>query len=413
MRDAAARRPFTGHGDFARPPVIKFASVLALLMAVIVGVGAVLFAWTGIYSVAASEGHWPVTRWFLEFAMRRSVATHALALEGPPRFSETMVRRGLGHFVGACAPCHGAPGERRNEVVRNMLPPPPDLAVQAPAWSDEQLFWIVKHGLKYTGMPAWPAQERDDEVWAMVAFLRRLPQLSPGDYRSLARKDLLSLPTEAEPMEPLGGMAERSRSVLVTCARCHGVRGEGGGEGAFPRLAGQSRTYLEASLRAYAAGSRPSGIMQPIARELDGPTIAEIAGYFAAIAPPPPAAPPVAGPPGAAPAAQLGAAIARDGIPGRDIAGCSSCHDPQGYAPNPFYPSLAGQSAEFLDGQLRLWRRGVRGGSAAAPIMEEVSKRLSDREIAALAAYYSALVPEDRRPGFSAADERERSLPPS
>jgi hypothetical protein len=57
MRDPAARRPFTGHGDVAQPPVIKFASALVLLMAVVIGVGAVLFAWTGIYSVAASEGH--------------------------------------------------------------------------------------------------------------------------------------------------------------------------------------------------------------------------------------------------------------------------------------------------------------------------------------------------------------------
>jgi cytochrome c553 len=110
---------------------------------------------------------------------------------------------------------------------------------------------------------------------------------------------------------------------------------------------------------------------------------------------------------------ELGAAIARDGIPGRGVAGCSSCHDPEGYASNPLYPSLAGQSAEFLDGQLRLWRRGVRGGSAAAPIMEEVSKRLNDRDIAALAAYYSALVPEGRRQGLSADEERERSPPPS
>ena len=72
-------------------------------------------------------------------------------------------------------------------------------------------------------------------------------------------------------------MAERLRSALVTCARCHGARGEGGGKGAFPRLAGQSQPYLAAALRAYASGSRPSGIMQPIARELDEKTIGEIA----------------------------------------------------------------------------------------------------------------------------------------
>jgi cytochrome c553 len=381
--------------------VIRILIGVAVLIAASLGAGAVLFAWIGLYSVAASEGHWPVTRWFLEFAMRRSVATHALTLEASPAMSEAMVLRGLGHFVGACAPCHGAPGEPRNEVVRNMLPPPPDLARQAPTWRDEQLFWIVKHGLKYTGMPAWPAQQRDDEVWAMVAFLRRLPDLAPDEYRSLARKDLLSLPAEAEPMEPLGDLAERSRSALVTCARCHGVRGEGGGKGAFPRIAGQSQPYLAAALRAYATGSRPSGIMQPIARELDEKTIGEIAAYFAAIDPRDRAS--------AAPQtgsdAPLGAAIARDGLPERGIAPCSSCHEPDGAAANPLYPSLAGQSAEFLDGQLRLWRDGVRGGSAAAPIMETLADGLTDREIAALATYYSSLRPQGRRPGHATAGE--------
>ena len=55
-----------------------------------------------------------------------------------------------------------------------MLPPPPELSKAAKEWKDEELFWIVKHGIKYTGMPSWVAAERDDEVWSVVAFLKRL-----------------------------------------------------------------------------------------------------------------------------------------------------------------------------------------------------------------------------------------------
>ena len=76
-----------------------------------------------------------------------------------------------------------------------------------------------------------------------------------------------------------------------------------------------------------------------------------------------------------------------------------------GPAANPLYPSLAGQSAAFLDGQLRLWRDGVRGGSAAAPIMENLTDGLTDREITALAAYYSNLRPQGRRRGHATAEE--------
>ena len=68
-----------------------------------------------------------------------------------------------------------------------MLPRPPDLAVIAPTYETRELFAIVKHGLKLTGMPAWPAQHRDDEVWAMAAFLRVLPELDRETYRELSR----------------------------------------------------------------------------------------------------------------------------------------------------------------------------------------------------------------------------------
>ena len=67
-----------------------------------------------------------------------------------------------------------------------MLPEPPYLGGVVESWKPEQLFWIVKHGLKYTGMPSWPALSRDDEVWSVVAFLQRLPGMKPETYRGLA-----------------------------------------------------------------------------------------------------------------------------------------------------------------------------------------------------------------------------------
>ena len=73
------------------------------------------------------------------------------------------------HAILSFAPDH--------PTAREMLPPPPDLSKAAPQWKERELFWIVKNGLKYTGMPAWPSRQRDDEVWAVVAFLRRLPDL--------------------------------------------------------------------------------------------------------------------------------------------------------------------------------------------------------------------------------------------
>ncbi|MFN2428348.1 MAG: cytochrome c, partial [Candidatus Binatia bacterium] len=70
-------------------------------------------------------------------------------------------------------------------IAAAMTPKPPDLRTVALTFDPEELFYIVKHGIKFTGMPAWPALERDDEVWAVVAFLRMLPTLDPGEYLEL------------------------------------------------------------------------------------------------------------------------------------------------------------------------------------------------------------------------------------
>jgi mono/diheme cytochrome c family protein len=132
---------------------------------VLLAVGALLFAWSGLYSVAASRGHWAPVRWFLTFAMQNSVETHAPETPVPPLSDPGLVQLGAAHYYGGCAPCHGAPGDPGSPVVNRMLPDPPPLAGAAHEWTANELFWIVKNGIKYTGMPAWPAEERADEVW--------------------------------------------------------------------------------------------------------------------------------------------------------------------------------------------------------------------------------------------------------
>src|SRR5687767_3971592 len=144
-----------------------------------------LFLWSGIYTVAASRGHWAVTEWLLTFAMRNSVKTHAQGIEVPPLGNADLVTLGAAHFHSGCAYCHGAPGIPISPIARAMLPPPPDLATNMRSWRDRELFWIIKHGIKYTGMPAWSVQQRDDEVWALAAFVRRLPGLDAARYREL------------------------------------------------------------------------------------------------------------------------------------------------------------------------------------------------------------------------------------
>src|SRR5690606_26342544 len=179
---------------------------------------------------------------------------------------------------------------------------------------------------------------------------------------------------------------------------------QGRGNGAYPRLAGNSRAYLLGSLKAYAAGERHSGMMQPVAAVLSEEQISLLADHFAAL----PAALPSDDPErtpveesssdapitrGRAAAIQRGKSIAQNGVPGREVPSCVDCHGPADGPRAEMYPSLSGQYAGYLALQLKLFRAGHRGGTPSAHLMEPVVARMSDEDIQDLAAYYSSLRP--------------------
>lgn len=335
-----------------------------------------LIAWSGIYNVAASRGHWPMVEWLLRFGMENSVETHALGIVAPRLDDPDLVRLGAAHFLGGCASCHGAPGAPPGTAARHMLPPPPDLRSRIGRWSDPELFWIVKHGIKYTGMPSWPAQERDDEVWAAVAFLRVLPGLDAARYRTLAWGDVSDEPEDGAEVALAGGGA----GAIVACARCHGAEGRSPESRLVPRLHGQPAEMLLQALRDFAVGERSSGVMQPVASALTDRAAIEVARYYAGLPPLPRQGVPV----------EAGRALATEGNATAEIPACRSCHDRDALS---IYPRLAGQSARYLENRLRVMRSATRERTATQQIMMPIARRLTDRQIVELSAHFASLQP--------------------
>lgn len=145
---------------------------------------ALLFIYSGIYNVAATDPHTQLEYFVLNTTMENSVRRHAQGIAAPS-FSDSMVNRGLEHFRDNCVTCHGAPGVGAGAIGKGITPSPPDLAEEAKDWAAQELFWIIKHGIKMSGMPAWGPTHKDEELWAIVAFVRQLPELSPEDYQAM------------------------------------------------------------------------------------------------------------------------------------------------------------------------------------------------------------------------------------
>ncbi|GHA85508.1 c-type cytochrome [Cognatilysobacter bugurensis] len=360
----------------------------------VAAIGGLLFVALGLPSIAASQPHWPVTKRLLEIVMTHTVRMRTLGEQAPPLDDPALVLRGAGHYATGCAPCHSAPGQRASLIVQGMLPSPPKLPEDMHNLAPSEMFWIVKHGLKYTSMPAWPAPKREDEVWAMVAFLRALPSLDPAEYRRLAYGELMPEAGIGRDGAYLATLQTPPQTALANCARCHGEDGTGRGLGAFPKLAGQRETYLLASLRAYGSGERHSGVMQPIAAGLSDPQMRALARHYASLAPT--GATPAVGTPAANPGhdADLiarGERLATDGDAPRRIPACRQCHGPGAVVRHPLHPDLANQYRDYLALQLQLFRDGHRGGTPRAHVMRHAALALTPGDIDALSAYYASL----------------------
>ncbi|QWF17074.1 c-type cytochrome [Lysobacter capsici] len=140
--------------------------------------------YSGVYNVAADEPHTRGMYALLETARVRSIAVRADALQVPADLDDqARIRQGAGNYAAMCAGCHLAPGEESTELSKGLYPAPPDLTRNLV--SAGEAFWVIKHGIKASGMPAWGKSMGDDYIWNLTAFVQRLPKLDRPQYDAL------------------------------------------------------------------------------------------------------------------------------------------------------------------------------------------------------------------------------------
>ncbi len=159
----------------------RSAAIGAVGMCLLLGLVALIVIETGAYDVAADERHETPVGWALATTMRNSVELRAGDIESPG-FTPAMVAAGAREYKAMCQHCHGGVGAGRAGWAEGMRPKPPALARAADQWRSREIFWIVNHGIKMTGMPAFGGSHDEATLWNIAAFVDALPTMSAEQY---------------------------------------------------------------------------------------------------------------------------------------------------------------------------------------------------------------------------------------
>ena len=167
--------------DDKRLVLTTVAATLAATAVLAAAAGA-LFLFSGWYHIGATVQHWQPVHTLLERGMHYSVRHHAADIRPPALTAPQMLRRGAVLYRDHCLQCHGGPGMSQAGIGKSMQPLPGPLVDAGRRWKPQEMYWITRHGIKMSGMPAWEFRLPDDDIWAVVAFLGKLPALSPKDF---------------------------------------------------------------------------------------------------------------------------------------------------------------------------------------------------------------------------------------
>jgi len=165
------------------------------VLLVIACIAGVVVMFSGVINVAATSPHNPITEFVLGTTMDKSVHYHAKGITAPPLDDPGMVMDGFRHYREMCVGCHLAPGIAETEISKGLLPEPPAMQEVVEEWQPAELFWVTKNGVKMSGMPAWGPTHSDQKIWAIVAFLEKLPHMTAEQY---AEMDKMAGPGEGD-----------------------------------------------------------------------------------------------------------------------------------------------------------------------------------------------------------------------
>lgn len=182
-----------------------------------IAAGSGAYIYYGLYDIGADSPHWFMTAQIIETLRERSIEIRTKDIEVPNLKNPSLALQGAAHYDAMCVGCHLAPGMRNTEIRLGLYPKPPDLSK---AHIDPKVaFWVIKHGIKMTGMPAWGRSHDDIALWSIVAFLDRLPEMTPQEYKAIFAKARAD-----NEMTPMGAHGETQDMHTHGHGHSHAIR---------------------------------------------------------------------------------------------------------------------------------------------------------------------------------------------
>ncbi|EIM00868.1 cytochrome c family protein [Rhodanobacter sp. 115] len=149
--------------------------------------GAAAFVYSGMYNIGADDHHTKPVFTLLQTLRDRSIHLRSEDIKVPNLDDPQLILKGAGQYAAMCTSCHLEPGVENSELRKGMYPQPPNLSKVRV--DPREAFWVIKHGIKMSAMPAWGMAGHDDPtIWSMVAFLQKLPAMTPAQYKDIVAK---------------------------------------------------------------------------------------------------------------------------------------------------------------------------------------------------------------------------------
>ena len=163
----------------------KYLITVVITLGVLV-IGAVAFVYSGLYNIGADDHHTKPVFAIMQTLREHSIHARSKDLTVPDLNDPQLILKGAGQYAAMCTECHLAPGKEDSEIRPGLYPQPPNLSQVRIDPKDE--FWVIKHGIKMSAMPAWGASHDDATIWSMVAFLQKLPDMTPAQYKDIVAR---------------------------------------------------------------------------------------------------------------------------------------------------------------------------------------------------------------------------------